>query len=113
METDKIIDYTHGQLNEEATAIGGHYVFTQETRLPFEDREILYLTGYAVMDTTCCGEGGCGFSLVYGFIDDWQSEKNAAGDDVSKIIPVRGEATQKVIRSLINKREVVNQVNFM
>ena len=108
-----MIEYIHDKLNEEATAIGGHYVFTQETRLPYEDREVLYLTGYAVMDTTCCGEGGCGFSLVYGFIEDWKSETNEEGEEVSKIIPVRGEMMQKVIRGLIEKREVVNQVNFM
>ena len=113
MEIENFIDYIHGELNEEATAIGGYYVFTEETRLPYRDQEILYLTGYGVMDTSCCGEGGCGFSLVYGFINDWKSGKNEAGKVISKIIPVRGEATQKAIRGLIVKREVVNQVNFM
>ena len=34
-------DYTHHELNEEVTAIGGHYVLTKEVRLPFQDREVL------------------------------------------------------------------------
>ena len=51
-------DFTHPELGQEVTAIGGHYVFGKEIRWPFSNREILYFVGYAVLDSTCCGVGG-------------------------------------------------------
>ncbi len=54
METEPFL---HPELNREITAIGGHYIWVKEGRLPFGDREVLYLVGYAVLDTTCCGVG--------------------------------------------------------
>jgi hypothetical protein len=50
--------YVHRGLDEVVTAIGGHYRFTREVRLPFGGQELLYRCGYAVFDTTCCGRGG-------------------------------------------------------
>ena len=34
-------DFAHPQLGREVTAIGGHYVFGQEIRMPSHCREIL------------------------------------------------------------------------
>ena len=51
--------YVHQPLNQEVTAIGGHYLLVKEVRLPFEGREVLYLVGHAAFDTICCGPGGC------------------------------------------------------
>lgn len=44
--------YEHLPLNIEIRAIAGHQVVTGEIRLPFKDREILYLTGYSVVDSS-------------------------------------------------------------
>lgn len=33
-------DFAHPQLGQEVTAIGGHYVFGKEIRMPFHSREI-------------------------------------------------------------------------
>lgn len=44
--------YEHHPLLEEVKAIAGYQVITGEVRLPFRDREILYLTGYSVVDTS-------------------------------------------------------------
>ena len=45
MSTDSRQDFIHIELNVETVAIGGHYVFTKEVRLPFNGREVLYLAG--------------------------------------------------------------------
>ena len=44
--------YEHQPLNVEIEAIAGHMVVTGEFQLPFEDREVLYLTGYSVLDSS-------------------------------------------------------------
>ena len=41
-------DFAHPKLGREVTAIGGHYVFGKEIRLPYNDREILQGSGFKV-----------------------------------------------------------------
>lgn len=105
-------DYTHPKLGEEITAIGGHYVFVKEVRLPYQNREILYMLGYAVSDSSCCGVGGCAYVCVAGFICDWKYRLNADQMALSRVEPVRKPMHQKEIKSLIRQQERVQQVNF-
>ncbi len=105
-------DFVHVELDKEITAIGGHYVLTKEVRLPYLDKEILYLAGYAIYDTTCCGSGGCGYALVAGYIEDWKYKTNENGQPVTKAEPIKDKNIQNDIRMLIEKNELVNQVRF-
>ncbi len=113
MGIDHHRDFIHIELNVEVTAIGGHYVFTKEVRLPFKDREILYLAGYALFDTSCCGSGGCGYALVPGFIRNWKHRLNTDHRPISTIEPVYDPTLQKQIAGLIKKIEAVPQVLFL
>jgi hypothetical protein len=106
-------DYIHQPLNEEVTAIGGHYVLAKEVRLPFQGREILYLVGYAAFDTSCCGAGGVAYALVPGFILDWKGKRNADGLAISQVEPVHDNGVQEKLRALIEKEEMVQQVRFL
>lgn len=105
-------EYVHQELNQEITAIGGHYALVKEVRLPFRGREVLYLVGYGIFDTTCCGVGGCTYALVPGFILDWKSKTNRDGLAVSRVEPIRDETTRKEVRRLIKGTETVQQVRF-
>ena len=105
-------DFTHPNLGQEVTAIGGHYVFGKEIRMPYDSREILYFVGYAVLDSTCCGVGGVAYVLVAGFIRQWKYKKNQDNGFVSKVEPIGDQAVQKEVRSAIQKREMVYQVTF-
>jgi hypothetical protein len=105
-------DFVHPDLGREVTAIGGHYVFGKEIRMPYNGRELLYLVGYAVLDSSCCGVGGCAYVLVPGFLRQWKYEKNQDDRLISKIEPIREPSVQKDIRRLIRKREMVFQVTF-
>jgi hypothetical protein len=106
------VPYIHQDLNQEITAIGGHYVLVKETRLPFQGREILYLVGHAAFDTTCCGTWGCAYALVPGFVTSWQSSETADGLAVSRLEPIREPGVQNDIRRLIERLETVQQVIF-
>ena len=105
-------DFTHPNLGQEVTAIGGHYVFGKEIRMSYDSREILYFVGYGVLDSTCCGVGGVAYVLVAGFIRQWKYKKNQDSVFVSKVEPIRDQSVQKEVRSLIQKKEMVNQVTF-
>ena len=105
-------DFVHPELGREVTAIGGHYVFGKEIRLPYSGRKLLYFVGYAVLDSTCCGVGGCAYVLVPGFIRQWKYKKNQDDCFISKMDPIRDPAVQKVVRRLIQKKEMVFQVTF-
>ena len=79
--------------------------------LPFRGREVLYLVGCAVVDTSCCGAGGCAYALVPGFILEWKSQTDGDGLAVSQVEPIRDEVTQREVRRLIEEREpVLHQV---
>ncbi len=110
METEL---FPHPELNRAVTAIGGHCVWVKEDRLPFEGREVLYLVGYAVLDTTCCGVGGFACALVPGFVVEWKSVLSPEGRPVSRVERIRDEATQAEIRRRLRDSERVHQVNFL
>ena len=106
--TAEFQDFIHPNLGQEITVIGGHYVFNKEGRISFNGREALYLVGYAVVDTSCCGIGGCAYALVPGFIIDWKYKQDPNGLCVSQIEPIRDATDQKEIRRLIQKKEFQN-----
>ena len=105
--------YVHQGLNQEVTAIGGHYVLVKEVRLPFGAREILYLVGHAAFDTACCGVGGCAYALVPGFVLNWKNRTNADGLAVSHVEAIQDIDEQEQVQRLIEKREPVHQVLFL
>ena len=105
-------EYVHQLLNQEATAIGGHYVLVKEARLSFRRKEVLYLVGHAAFDTTCCGVGGCAYALVPGFILEWKVNTDDDGLAVSLIEQVQDKAIQRDIQRLLRKKEIVQQVRF-
>jgi len=104
--------YTHADLDQPIEAISGHYRFTEEVSLCFEGAVILYLKGYGVFDTGCCGSGGCSFALVQGVIARWKAKRDAMGRFVSIVTPIVDEALQARLRRHLIEQLHVQQVNF-
>ena len=105
-------EFAHPKLGQEVSAIGGHYVFGKEIRLPYNGREILYFVGYAVLDSTCCGVGGSAYVLVAGYIKRWKFKENQNDRPVSQVEPIQERIEQKLIKKVIQKKEMVFQVTF-
>ena len=105
-------DFIHPDLGQEVTAIGGHYVFNKEARIAYNGREVFYLVGYAVVDTSCCGAGGCAYALVPGFVKAWKYKTDVNAVSVSQIEPISDHLDQQAIQRLVQKKEVVQQVTF-
>jgi hypothetical protein len=106
-------DFSHPELNERVTAIGGSYVLLKEVRLSFDGEELLYLIGAAIFDTTCCGTGGSAYALVPGFVRQWKYKAEENGRPVSQVSPVAGDRLREQIKAAIFKKESVYQVDFI
>jgi len=106
------IDFTHPVLNKAVRTISGHYILSQEKRLPYNGRQVLYFIGCAVVDASCCGPGGCTYALVPGYIKDWKYKTDRDDLFVSRVEPIRDADVQSELRRMIIKKESVQQVNF-
>lgn len=104
--------YTHIELDQEHRALAGYYTPHKEVRLQCNGREVLYVTGQAVIESSCCGAGSYAYALVPGYIVGWQQETNEQGLPVSEVEPVSDKKAQLDIRMAIEEAEHVLQVEF-
>ncbi|MFH1382872.1 MAG: hypothetical protein ABIH70_08275 [Chloroflexota bacterium] len=107
--------YTHLELGKEVQiSIAGSYVPQKEVRLKYDGHEVLYVIGQAVVECSCCsgGSGNWQYAIVPGFILNWQSTRNEAGQPVSEVEPISAEETRENIRKMIQAKETTAFVNF-
>ena len=106
------IDFVHPILNKAVRTISGHYILSQEKRLLYNGREVLYFIGCAVVDASCCGPGGCSYALVPGYVKQWKYRLTPENLPVTQVDPIWNTDVQKALRRLIKEKETVQQVNF-
>ncbi len=106
-----IKEYTH-ELEKEVLSISGWYELEKEERFKYNEREILYVIGNAVVDSSCCGYGGCRYAVVPGFILNWKSKTNKDGLHISEVEPINGQMLKEDLRKVLEKKEWVSQVRF-
>jgi hypothetical protein len=106
------MEFVHPILNEEISAIAGHYTFIGEEILSHESGPVLYFVGYAHMESSCCGFKGCGYAIVAGRIVRLRCARTPDDRPVSLVTPVE-EAFHQEISRMIRERQGVSQVHFM
>lgn len=104
--------YTHHPLSNDIICLAGYYTPQKEVRLPFDGREVLYVVGQAVVETSCCGACNYSYVLVPGYLVKWQVEKDKQGLPVSEVELIRDKAPQDRLRKLIEETERVSQIEF-
>jgi len=105
--------YTHLELDKDvAIGIGGYYTPQQEVRLKHNGNEVLYVTGQAVVESSCCNVGSWIYAVVPGYIVNWQNAENEAGLPVSEVEPIIDEKVQEDIRQVIQKKEAASLISF-
>ena len=104
--------YTHLELNNPVKALAGYYTPQKEVRLKYNDREVLYVIGQVMVDSSCCGVANYKYALVPGYIIRWQTETNKDGLPVSEVESISDKATQDKIRKTIKETEPVTQLEF-
>ena len=105
-------NYTHLELNKDIEALAGYYTPLKEVLLKYNDREILYVVGQAVVDASCCGFANTGYVLVPGYVVTWKSKTNEGGLPVSEVELVSNEEERNKIRQVIRDNEQIPQVDF-
>ncbi len=103
--------YTH-QLNKEIKSISGWYQLHKEGTIDHGEKEFLYVVGDAVVDSSCCGTGGCRYAVVPGSIVSWKSKVGEDGLLASIVQPVRNKKVKEELREILIKKEGVSQVQF-
>jgi hypothetical protein len=103
--------YTH-ELNQEVQTISGWYELHKEERIELVGEEILYVVGNAVVDSSCCGIGGCHYAVVPGSIVSWKSGTNEAGLFTSVVEPIKDEKVREELQKILTEKEGVSQVLF-
>ena len=104
-------EYVHDD-DSEVRSISGGYRIEKEMLLELDGRKILCLVGHGVVDSSCCGVGGCLFAYVPGFLIESRVRRNASGQWVSLVEPIVDPEIQKRIRRSLERAEMVQQVNF-
>lgn len=112
MIISKQVEYVHQPAAEEYQGLAGYYIPRKECRLAFQGREVLYITGRAVLESSCCGSGEWDYVLVPGFISQWHYRRNQAGIPVSLIEPIQDSKTKSAISRLIQEREGIDWISF-
>jgi hypothetical protein len=113
----KTARYAHLPLNKDVEAFAGYYTPEKEVRMTFNGRELFYVTGHVVVETTCGPNNSCAtanywYATVPGYIVRWQSEKNREGLPVTEVEIITDTAAQNAIREIIFKAEPVARVDF-
>ena len=104
-------EYIH-QTGEEVRAIGGGYELQSEDILELDGKKILYVLGYGVFDTSCCGVGGCRYALVPGLLHEYKASTTPDGHFVSQVQPVIDEELRGKISKQLLAKEAIQQVQF-
>jgi len=104
-------EYPH-ELKREFQSISGRYVLEKEGRMEVDKRELLFVVGNAIVDSSCCGVGGCRYALVPGYLLRYRSRKNGSGFWLSEVEPIVDSKSRKEITQYLKKKEWVNQVQF-
>ncbi len=107
-----MVNYTHLELNKDIEALAGYYTPLKEVKMQYNDRELLYVVGQVVVDSSCCGFSNTGYVIVPGFIINWKSQHNQNGLPVSEVEPVLDKAEQIKIRKVIKDSEYIPQIEF-
>ena len=106
-----IREYTH-ELNREVRSISGGYVLEKEEKFEIHGKEVLYVVGNAVVDSSCCGVGGCRYALVPGYVKKFKTRQDEQGLWISEVEPVIDRATRQEITLVLKEKEIVQQVQF-
>ena len=107
-----IKEYTH-EIGGEVRSISGGYELEMEGKLEMDGEEVLYVVGNAVVDTSCCGVGGCRYALVPGYVRQFKTRQDEQDLWISEVEPIIDTATRQEIIQVLKEKEMVQQVQFL
>jgi hypothetical protein len=100
-----MIEYTHYKLDKENRSIAGSCTFGKEDKIRYKNRDVLYITGKAQLDTSCCSSCEWFYVTIPGYIVKWHNKANNAGMPVSEFEPVVNITEQDEIKTILRKTD--------
>jgi hypothetical protein len=102
-------EYVHlGEV--EVRSIAGGYCIEEEQLITILGQEVLCEIGYGVVDSSCCGVGGCRFAHVAGFLRGYRVKRDRLGRWISEVEPIQDETIRKRVEELLKEVHIVQQV---
>ena len=81
-----LIDYVHPELGQDIQGRAGYSVPLEEGTIDYKGRKVLYVSGCACIDRSCCSAGSnWGYVQVPGYLVFRQTGSNGRGGPVSKV----------------------------
>ena len=109
-----MFEFIHPELNQRVEFFGGGYLFIEEGKLPYRGKEVLYLVGMAGIESSCCGNGGCAFIKVPGYLRTWKKGRNETGRPISEVERIEARDQQVEIQEFLRERHPgFSQVEFL
>ena len=106
------VEFKHLEPGKEILiGIAGHYIMFKEVRMPYKGGEILYITGKAVLENSCCGAGNWVYASVPGYIKGWHTAERD-GAVYSEVEPISDSAEREELNKIIEEREFLDMVYF-
>lgn len=105
-------EYTHLELDKEVETFAGFYALRKEVRLKSNGRELLYVIGQGVVESSCCGTGSFGYAIVPGYLLAWKSKRSENGLPISEVEPLSDEGAKRDIVRLIQENEGITNIDF-
>jgi hypothetical protein len=104
-------EYTH-DIGREVRSISGGYELELEGKFEIHGKKVLYVVGNAIVDSSCCGMGGCRYALVPGYVKKFKTRQDEQGLWISEVEPIIGMAARQEITRVLKEKEIVQQVQF-
>ena len=105
--------YTHLEPGKDVIfGIAGYYTPQQEVRLKYNGREVLYAIGQVVLESSCCDAHNWTYTIVPGYILNWQNRKNEVGLPVSEVEPITDREAREDITKIIQFNEGIFPIEF-
>ncbi len=105
-------EYTHIEPGTYVEAPSGYYTPTEEGRLPFRGKEVLYVVGETHVEASCCGVGCFRYIQVPGYVKTWKTRDNDNGLSVSEVEPITEESARLEIRDTLRQKYSCGMIEF-
>jgi hypothetical protein len=107
-----IRQFAHQNLGEDYGGIAGYYTPLKEVRLEYLGRQVLYIVGKAVIESSCCGTGNWPYALVPGSIVEWRHSQNNNGLPVTSVELIEAPEVKKDLLGIIRRSEGLDCITF-
>jgi len=105
-------EYVHLEIDKEVETFAGFYAPRKEVRLKHNGRELLYIIGQAVVESSCCGTGSFGYAIVPGYLLAWKNKRSEKGLPISEVESLSDEGAKREIAKLIEESEGITNIDF-